>query len=141
MRALPSIIYISLSLVIVCSVGCGAADHQRLLDKQIYSYHQKLRWSLLDQAQNYVAPAFLETWRSAHLNNSQDLKLTDIEPTLLEITQTQPPRAHFRVKVTWYRNGQMTIRQSTWDQEWHFIGSRWKLMKEKNLAKTTTDWP
>ena len=124
-----------------CFLGCGAADHQRLLEKQIYKYHQKLRWSLLDQAQHFVSSDYLNDWKNAHLGNSKDLKVTNIEHNLIEITQTQPPRAHFRVNVTWYRNGQMTIKQSAWNQEWHFIGTRWQLIKEESLSGAATVWP
>ena len=122
-------------------MGCGATDHQRLLNNQVHAYHSKLRWSLAENAQAFVAPAYLETWKDAHLSSGPDLKVTNIEHTLVKVTQTQPPQAYFKVRVTWYREGQMTLKESLWDQEWHFIDTKWQLVKEKSRSQAQGRWP
>ena len=130
------------SILLFLLIGaCGAADHQRLLNNQVHAYHQKLRWSLEESAHGFVSPSYLETWKRAHLNQDKDLKVTNIEHTLVKVTQEQPPVAFFKVRVTWYREGQMTLKESFWDQEWHFIKTKWQLVSERKLKEATTNWP
>ena len=81
-----------LLLFIILLGGCGAADHQRLLNKRVYAYNQQLRWSLMDSAQKFVTNEFKDQWRSMHLNSRKNVKLVSVESQLTELTRTQPPQ-------------------------------------------------
>ncbi|MGB0647644.1 MAG: hypothetical protein ACPGQS_10740 [Bradymonadia bacterium] len=130
-----------LLLFIVLLGGCGAADHQRLLNKRVYAYNQQLRWSLMDSAQKFVTGEFRDQWRLMHLNSRKNVKLVSVESQLTELTRTQPPEAEFSTKITWYIEGDMRVQHSVWSQRWAFRENRWLLVREENVDGATGLWP
>ena len=80
-----------LLLFIILLGGCGAADHQRLLNKRVYAYNQQLRWSLMDSAQKFVTNEFKDQWRSMP-KFRKNVKLVSVESQPTELTRTQPPQ-------------------------------------------------
>ena len=130
-----------LLLFIILLGGCGAADHQRLLNKRVYAYNQQLRWSLMDSAQKFVTNEFKDQWRSMHLNSRKNVKLVSVESQLTELTRTQPPQAQFSTKITWYIEGDMRLQRSVWSQRWAFRESRWLLISEESVDGATGLWP
>ncbi len=126
----------------LCAIlGCGAADHQRLLNKRVYSYNQQLRWALMDTAQSFIDAKYLEDWRNSHLKSRTDVKLTAIDSKVISVSQTQPPVAEFKTKISWYIEGEMRVRQSVWQQTWRFEKNRWLIVSETNLTGTQGLWP
>ena len=132
-------------LLISCTflsfLGCGAADHQRLLNKRIYGYNQQLRWSEMDSAQSFVDAKYLDDWRACHLKSRTNVKLVSIESKLLNVTQTQPPVAKFKTRISWYIEGEMKVQESTWEQTWQFQDKRWMILSERNLTGNDGVWP
>ena len=131
----------TLFLVIILLGGCGAADHQRLLNKRVYAYNQQLRWSLMETAQKFVTNDFKDQWRSLHLNSRKNVKLVSVESQLTELTKTQPPEAQFSTRISWYVEGDMRLQHSVWAQRWAFKGNRWLLISEENVEGATDLWP
>jgi hypothetical protein len=130
-----------LSALFCLMIGCGAADHQRLLNKRIYGYNQQLRWSLMDTAQSFVDSKYLEDWQRSHLKSRKDVKLTAIESKLISVSQTQPPVAEFKTRISWYIEGEMSVRHSEWRQTWRFEKNQWLIISEKNLSGDQNVWP
>jgi hypothetical protein len=132
-------------LIISCTflslLACGAADHQRLLNKRVYGYNQQLRWSEMDSAQSFVDAKYLEDWRACHLKSRTNVKLVSIQSKLLNVTQTQPPVARFKTRISWYIEGEMKVQESTWEQTWQFQDKRWMILSEKSLTGSAGIWP
>ena len=134
-------IWVIFSILICSTIGCGAADHQRLLNKRVYGYNQQLRWSLMDTAQSFVDVKYLEDWQRSHLKSRKNVKLTGIESKLISVSLAQPPVAEFKTRISWYIEGEMSVRQSTWQQTWQFEKNRWLIVSEKNLSGEQSVWP
>jgi hypothetical protein len=122
-------------------LGCSAANHQRLLRKQVDRYNQQLRWSLMDNAQGFVSAEYLDNWRKSHVEHQKNLKIVSIEPRLTKMTQVKPPSAFFKTKITWYLEDNMKVQQSVWHQEWRFDKNQWRLITEKKLGGVSSEWP
>ena len=95
----------------------------------------------MDTAQTFVDANYLEAWQKSHLNSRTNVKLTAIESKLLSVSQTQPPVAEFKTRISWYIEGEMKVRQSVWQQTWRFEKNRWLIVSEKNLAGVQDVWP
>ena len=129
------------SLITAC-LGCGATQHQRILHQTVRSYHQQLRWSLLDEAGTYVAPKLEEKWRQNHLNQKLPIKIVSIERRALGAAAGEPPTAKFEIKIKWYVEGEMKLQESYWRETWRIIDFRWQLIEEKRVKDMTGNgWP
>ena len=95
----------------------------------------------MDTAQSFVDAKYLEDWRNSHLKSRTDVKLTAIDSKVLSVSQTQPPVAEFKTKISWYIEGEMRVRQSVWQQTWRFENNRWLIVSETNLTGTQGLWP
>ena len=133
--------WLTISLLIACLLGCTAANHQRLLRKNVDRYNQQLRWALMEDAQSFVDAEYLENWRTSHLGGQNNLKIVSIEPRLIKVTQTKPPAAFFKTRIVWYLEGNLRVQESLWEQEWKFHKSKWMLMSEKRLDGDSQKWP
>ena len=132
---------LALALVLPMILSCSAANHQRLLRKQIDRYNQQLRWSLMENAQAFVSAEYLSKRQKSHLEHQKNLKIVSIEPRLIKITQVKPPSAYFKTRITWYLEDNMKVQQSVWNQEWRFVRNGWQLITEEKLGGKSTEWP
>lgn len=133
--------WLVLAFALVNLMGCTAANHQHLLRKHVDRYNQQLRWSLMEDAQSFVADAYTEAWRKSHLRKNTQLKVVSIEPRLVKVTQVKPPSAFFKTKIVWYLESDMRVQESIWQQEWRFEQNRWRLLTEKKQNGDSAVWP
>ena len=124
------------------SLGCGATQHQRILHQTVRSYHQQLRWSLLDEARTYVAPKLENEWNKNHRIQKLPIKIVTIDRRSLGAATGEPPTAKFEIKVTWYIEGEMKLKESYWRETWRIVDFRWQLIEEQRSKNTIgIGWP
>ena len=123
-------------------LGCGATQHQRILYQTVRSYHQQLRWSLLDEARTYVAPTLENEWSKNHRLKKLPIKIVSIDRRTLGAPTGEPPTAKFEIKVTWYVEGEMKLKESYWRETWRIVDFRWQLTEEQRAENTSgRGWP
>ena len=130
--------------MVVClfAFGCSSANHQRLLQKTVHAYHQQLRWRLLDEALTYVSFSFRDRWEKAHVGADSNLRIVSVERRAVKSDEVSENAARFIVKVTWYIEGQMRVRESEWVEDWSLRSGNWQLTEEKRLdGASPSNWP
>ena len=111
--------------------GCSTQNRMTHLRDTLRTFNQQIRWERWPGAAAHVELKTRERWMLSRSHQAQGLKIHEIQ--ILRVLSGGPraTTARVLVKLTWYREADMTVHSTHWMQTWNHSRHGWKLTKEE----------
>lgn len=118
---------ISFSLVLGLALGCGAPQKEAdNLAESIRSFNDGVRWQRYAVAASKIPPKQRGQFVDEMDELADDLHITDYE--IVRVDARGSREARVQVKVTWYRDSEGIVRDTTAVQTWERHGKSWYMV-------------
>ena len=116
-------------LVLAMSSACGASQKEAdNLAESIRSYNDGIRWQRYAIAASKILPKQRGEFVDEMDERAEDLHITDYE--IVRVDARGDREARVQVKVSWYRDSEGIVRDTTAVQTWERHGKSWFMVDE-----------
>ena len=119
---------LALVLVLAAAPGCGAAPKEDTLTESIRSYNDGVRWERYTIAAAKILPKQRGEFVDEKDQLADDLHITDYD--IVRVEAKGDREARVQIKVTWYRDSEGVVRDTTAVQTWERHGKAWFMVDE-----------
>lgn len=117
---------------VVMSAACGArARGTETLADSVRSFNEGVRWERFAVAAVRIPPRERSQFVEDMDQRAEDLKITDYE--VVNVDARGPREARVRVKLSWYRTSEGTLRETHALQTWERQGQAWMMVAEARV--------
>lgn len=117
---------------VVVSGACGArARGTETLADSVRSFNEGVRWERFAVAAVRIPPRERSQFVEDMDQRAEDLKITDYE--VVNVDARGPRAARVRVKLSWYRTSEGTLRETHAMQTWERQGQAWMMVAEARV--------
>ena len=118
-------------LLIVALAACKPPKSGDTLGESVRAYNEGVRWERYAVAAVHVPPAERSQFVDELDQRAKDLKITDYE--VVKVEQKGDREAHVQVKVSWYRESEGKLRETSAMQTWERQGKTWLIVGEARV--------
>jgi hypothetical protein len=121
-----------LALAAAAAAACGPrGSSTETLTDSIRSFNDGVRWERFAMAAVRIPPRERSQFVSEMDERAEDLKITDYE--IVNVDARGPREARVRVKLSWYRTSEGTLRETHAEQTWERQGKVWLMVAEARV--------
>ena len=135
MRAISRTEFLGVGLVFLLLLGglagCSTQNRMTHLRDTLRTFNQQIRWERWPGAAAHVELKTREHWMLSRSGHTKGLKIHDIQVLRVLSGGPRATVARVLVKLTWYREADMTVHTTHWMQTWNHSRHGWKLSKEE----------
>lgn len=115
--------------VLVMLAACGGAPKsQDTLAESIRGYNEGVRWQRYAMAAAKILPRERAEFIDEMDERGEDLRITDYE--IVRVEPRGDREARVQIKVTWYRDSEGIVHDTTATQKWERHGKAWFMVEE-----------
>lgn len=115
----------------VLLAGCASAKTGDTLADSVRVYNDGVRWERFGVAAKHVPPPQRSMFVDEADERAEDLKITDYE--VVRVDAKDDREATVRIKLSWYRESEGTLRETQAVQTWEKHGKTWWMVDETRL--------
>jgi len=119
------------AILLVCLVGCAAAQRPEPIGDAVRSYNEGVRWERFAMAAVYLPPKDRGTFVDEADQRAKDLKITDYD--IVKIEPKGEREAKVQVKLSWYKDSEGLLHETHAIQTWERHGKGWLMVDESRL--------
>ena len=112
----------------VMLAACAAPKAGDTLAESIRAYNDGVRWGRYSVAAAHVPPKERTEFIDQADDRADDLKITDYE--VVSVDSKDEKTASVKIKVSWYRESEGTLRETHSRQIWERHGKTWWMVDE-----------
>ena len=123
-------------LVLVGVLGCGGLSPKEpeTLGESVRSYNEGIRWGRYEVAAIHVPVKQRSQFVDEADLRAHDLKITEYD--IVRVDQRGDREARVQIKMSWYRESEGTLHETSSMQTWERPGKDWLLVDEARLRGT-----
>ncbi len=115
----------------VMLAACASAKSGDTLVESVRAYNDGVRWERFAVAAVHVPPKERSLFVDEADDRAHDVKITDYE--VVRVDNQDDRLASVRVKLSWYRESEGTLRETQSLQTWERHGKTWWMVEETRL--------
>lgn len=124
---------IRIALVAALVAACGAPQvrPEEDLGESIRQFNDGVRWGRFEVAASSIPPKERSKFVDEMDQRATDIKITDYE--VVNVEAHGPREAHVQIKMTWYKDPENIVRETSAIQTWERHGKTWMMVDETRL--------
>ena len=126
---------IGLILAILLSSCALYQTRQDKLQEAVFHFYEGVRWGRLEDVLSRIHPDAKEHFLEMHREFGREIQVTNCEVVNSKV-DLDNKKAEVGIKITWYRTGEMVVRDTILLQHWEEIKAHWFMVAEEYRSGT-----
>jgi len=118
---------------VIALAACGAPQvrPEEDLTESIRQFNEGIRWGRYEVAASSIPPKERSKFIDEMDERATDIKITDYE--IMNVEAHGPREARVQLKLTWYKDPENIVRETSATQTWERHGKIWMMVDETRL--------
>jgi hypothetical protein len=119
------------AVLVIAACGAPQVRPEEDLTESIHQFNEGIRWGRFGVAASSIPPGERSKFIDEMDQLTTDLKITDYE--IINVEAHGPREARVQLKITWYKDPENIVRETSATQTWERHGKIWMMVDETRL--------